>query len=152
MPKIKSVLVVFLAGIVLGGLHTGPGALLFGQGGSSTKQTGTEQKLTAQQSNGERVFVQRCSLCHLQRRLKDFSPAPAGTNPPSLFKCIPSSSNTACPATVGPNLAGVFKGASPAKEKALRQLIEKGTQNMPGFQYGLEPKEMDDVIAYLKTM
>jgi len=23
---------------------------------------------------------------------------------------------------------------------------------MPGFQYGLEPKEVDDLIAYLKTL
>ena len=42
--------------------------------------------------------------------------------------------------------------ADPAQMELLRGLILKGSPNMPGFQYGLEPKEMDDLIAYLKTL
>jgi len=86
-------------------------------------------KLTEQETRGENLFRQRCSLCHLPRKLKFGSPA-----------------------VVGPDLAGLFKEAGPDKMKLLRGSILKGSPNMPGFQYGLEPKEVDDLIAYLKTL
>jgi len=86
-------------------------------------------KLTEQEKRGEGFFLQRCSLCHLPRKLKFGSPP-----------------------TIGPNLSGLFKMADPAQMELLRGLILKGSPNMPGFQYGLEPKEMDDLIAYLKTL
>ena len=75
------------------------------------------------------MFRQRCSLCHLPRILKFGSPA-----------------------VIGPDLRGVFKEAGPDKQKLLRGTILKGGPDMPGFQYGLEPKEVDDLIAYLKTL
>ena len=86
-------------------------------------------KLTEQETRGENLFRQRCSLCHLPRKLKFGSPA-----------------------VVGPDLTGLFKEAGPDKMKLLRGSILKGSPNMPGFQYGLEPKEVDDLIAYLKTL
>ncbi len=129
MPKINGVLIVFLVGIVLGGLYLGSGTLLWAQGGTGAKPSDAEQKLTEQQTRGERWFIQRCSLCHLGRKLK-----------------------TSSPPAVGPSLVGVFQGASPAKEKALQEFILKGTPNMPGFQYALDPKQFDDLIAYLKAL
>jgi mono/diheme cytochrome c family protein len=75
------------------------------------------------------LFRQRCSLCHLPRKLKFGSPA-----------------------VVGPDLTGLFKEAGPDKMKLLKGSILKGSPNMPGFQYGLEPKEVDDLIAYMKTL
>ncbi len=86
-------------------------------------------KLTDQETRGENLFRQRCSLCHLPRKLKFGSPA-----------------------VVGPDLTGLFKEAGPDKMKLLRGSILKSSPNMPGFQYGLEPKEVDDLIAYLKTL
>ena len=86
-------------------------------------------KLTEQETRGENLFRQRCSLCHLPRKLKFGSPA-----------------------VVGPDLTGLFKEAGPDKMKLLRSSILKGSPNMPGFQYGLEPKEVEDLIAYLKTL
>lgn len=83
-----------------------------------------------QRERGKRLFLQRCSLCHLP---------PAEIKP----KMRPSS---------GPVLAGLFKNANPEKEKAVLEIIRKGSPNMPGFQYGLEPKEIDDLIAFLKTL
>lgn len=83
----------------------------------------------AQERRGEGLFLQRCSLCHLPRKLKFGSPA-----------------------VVGPSLAGQFKDATPEQMKVLRGFILKGGPDMPGFQYGLEPKEIDDLIAYLKTL
>jgi mono/diheme cytochrome c family protein len=86
-------------------------------------------KLTEQESRGEGLFLQRCSLCHLPRNLKFGSPP-----------------------VIGPILSGQFKDAAPEQLKVLRGFILKGGPDMPGFQYGLEPKEVDDLIAYLKTL
>jgi mono/diheme cytochrome c family protein len=86
-------------------------------------------KLNEQETRGEGLFRQRCSLCHLPRKLKFGSPA-----------------------VVGPDLSGLFKEAGPDKQKLLRGSILKGGPDMPGFQYGLEPKEVDDLIAFLKTL
>jgi len=86
-------------------------------------------KLDEQETRGENLFRQRCSLCHLPRKLKFGSPA-----------------------VIGPDLTGLFKEASPDKMKLLRGTILKGGPDMPGFQYGLETKEVDDLIAYLKTL
>lgn len=86
-------------------------------------------KLSDQETRGEGLFLQRCSICHLPRKLKFGSPA-----------------------TAGPTLGGVFKDAGPADLKVLRGIILKGSPNMPGFQYGLEPTQVDDLIAYLKTL
>ena len=86
--------------------------------------------LREQQERGRALFLQRCSLCHLP--------------PPEIKpKMRPSS---------GPILVGLFQNANPEKEKAAREIILKGTPNMPGFQYGLEPKDIDDLIAFLKTL
>ena len=89
----------------------------------------SEQKLSEQETRGEGIYLQRCSLCHLPRKLKFGSPA-----------------------VVGPILSGVFKEADPDQMKVLRGYILKGGPAMPGFQYGLEPKEVDDMVAYLKTL
>ncbi len=86
-------------------------------------------KLNAQEMRGEGLFLQRCSICHLPRKLK-----------------------FGFPETVGADLSGQFKDASPDQQKVLRGFILKGGPDMPGFQYGLEPKEVDDLIAFLKTL
>lgn len=94
--------------------------------------TAASSSLGEQEIRGEGLFFSRCGLCHMPKQLKWKSPV-----------MVP-------PAT--PSLSGLLKGAPPNKEAAVRQLIMKGTPNMPGFQYGLEPKELDDVIAYMKTL
>jgi mono/diheme cytochrome c family protein len=87
------------------------------------------EKLSDEARRGEGLFLQRCSLCHLPRKLKFGSPP-----------------------VIGPSLSGQFKDAGPDQMKILRGFILKGGPDMPGFQYGLEPKEVDDLIAYLKTL
>jgi len=86
-------------------------------------------KLTEDARRGEGLFLQRCSICHLPRKLKFGSPP-----------------------VIGPILNGQFKDAGPDQMKVLRGFILKGGPDMPGFQYGLEPGEVDDLIAYLKTL
>lgn len=87
------------------------------------------EKLSEEARRGEGLFLQRCSICHLPRKLKFGSPP-----------------------VIGPILSGQFKDAAPDQMKILRGFILKGGPDMPGFQYGLDPKEVDDLIAYLKTM
>jgi mono/diheme cytochrome c family protein len=86
--------------------------------------------LNDQQRSGEFLFFQHCALCHLPKYRK--------------------SASTATPPVVWRNLEGVFKDTGPDREKEVREQILKGGLNMPGFQYGLQPAEIDDVIAYLK--
>ncbi len=128
MPRIKAS-VVALAGIL--GLAMfcprGPEPLL-AQNAPATAPS-SPAKLSEQETRGENLFRQRCSLCHLPRKLKFGSPP-----------------------VIGPDLSGLFKEAGPDKLKLLRGSILKGSPNMPGFQYGLETKEVDDLIAYLKTL
>jgi mono/diheme cytochrome c family protein len=95
----------------------------------------SDAKLTERQARGAAVFFQRCSLCHLA---KTFG---AGG---SKYCCVSS---------LGPNLSGRFKDLTLDQEKALREIILNGGPTyMPSWKYGLSPDEVDDIIAYLKTL
>ena len=85
-------------------------------------QTGTAA-LTEAQLNGKKMFQQRCSICHTP-------PQPGGR-------------------TYGPLMS---METVTGKEAGVRALIMMGTPRMPGFQYTLEPQEVDNIIAYLKTV
>lgn len=87
--------------------------------------------LNQQQKRGKGLFLQNCSFCHL----------PQNENPKS----------TAEGTTIGPTLQGRFREAKTGGEAVLRKLILQGSQRMPGFQYALELKEINDILAYLKT-
>jgi mono/diheme cytochrome c family protein len=127
MPRKKTVIAV-LACVLSLAMFYSPGAeRLLAQ--TPAAAASSPAKLNEQETRGENLFRQRCSLCHLPRKLKFGSPA-----------------------VIGPDLAGLFKEAGPDKMKLLRGTILKGSPDMPGFQYGLEPKEIDDLIAYLKTL
>src|ERR1019366_9715667 len=119
---------IFLAVFVLVGIYVGQATPLMAQGASSTKPAAAAPNYTEQQWRGEGLFLQRCSICHLVKKLK----------------------NIGSPPTIGQDLTGVFATATPDEEKTLRTYILKGSPNMPGFQYGLDTKDMDDLIAYLK--
>jgi mono/diheme cytochrome c family protein len=133
MLKSKTFLVTVASVVGLAFLYSSGPARLVAQdkppASASSSAKPMEQKLNEQETRGEGFFLQRCSLCHLPRKLKFGSPA-----------------------TAGPILSGQFKEAGPDQMKALRTYILKGGPGMPGFQYGLEPKEVDDLIAFLKTL
>ena len=78
---------------------------------------------------GEAWFYQRCSLCHMGRIVKDDVYQP-----------------------MGPLLNGVLMGASPDREKAVRAQIQRGSPRMPGFEYTFTPAELEELIAYMKTL
>jgi mono/diheme cytochrome c family protein len=94
---------------------------------SQSGKSSAAPRLNPQESSGEGLFLQHCALCHSAKLVKPHK-------------------------SVGPSLSGVLKDASPDQEKAIRQFILTGTENMPGFRYGLKPSELDDIIAYLKVL
>jgi mono/diheme cytochrome c family protein len=89
-------------------------------------------KLSDQEKRGEYLFLQRCALCHVMKYGREVS---TPRLPPVWW-----------------NLEGLFKDAEPDQAKTVREFILKGTQRMPGWQYTLEPRQIDDLIAYLKTL
>jgi len=109
-------------------LYAGGSTSLYSQSKPAATAPAIE-KLNDLETRGQGLFLQRCSLCHLPRKLKFGSPP-----------------------VIGPSLSGQFKDATHDQLKILRGFILKGGPDMPGFQYGLEPKEVDDLIAYLKTL
>jgi mono/diheme cytochrome c family protein len=128
MPRKTTVIAVLACILSLAMLYSPGYEPLFAQKAPPAAAS-NPAKLNEQETRGENLFRQRCSLCHLPRKLKFGSPA-----------------------VIGPDLTGLFKEAGPDKMKLLRGTILKGGPDMPGFQYGLEPKEIDDLIAYLKTL
>lgn len=82
------------------------------------------KSLTAEQAAGKKLFVQRCSVCHL----------PA----------LPSYT------AYGPILdASVVADRG---EDAVRRQITQGSARMPGYQYTLSPAEISEIVNYLKTL
>ena len=103
--------------VVAGVLLAGVLALPLGAQESASRPT-----LSETEQAGERLFLQRCSVCHL--------PSPAGQ-------------------TYGPPLSKQLildQGDEP-----VRLYILEGSELMPGFQYTLKPAQVDAIIAYLKT-
>jgi mono/diheme cytochrome c family protein len=108
--------------------------------------------LNEQQFAGRGLFLQNCALCHL----------PEKWDQPNAFVFYGGASraaseynpkSTAVGPSVGPDLKGLFRGENAMPEQAVRGIIMRGFPNqMPGFRYGLEPKEIDSIIAYLKTL
>jgi mono/diheme cytochrome c family protein len=80
--------------------------------------------LTSAQAAGKKLFVQRCSVCHL----------PA----------LPSYT------AYGPLLNKAMVAGR--GDEAVRLQIMQGSPRMPGFQYTLSPKEIDQLVVYLKTL
>jgi mono/diheme cytochrome c family protein len=89
------------------------------------RKAATPASLSDVELTGKKLFVQRCALCH------DLLGQPATT-------------------TVGPWIDGEIVKAR--GEDAVRQKIADGSQRMPGWRFTLEAKQIDSVIAYLKTV
>ncbi len=82
--------------------------------------------LSADEVRGRQLFVQRCAICH----------DPLGQ--PSY-----------------PNTPGPWVDAATVRslgEDTVSSQIMMGSARMPGWQYTLEPEQVSQVIAYLKTV
>jgi mono/diheme cytochrome c family protein len=87
------------------------------------QQASTDKPLNDVQKLGQRVFQQRCGICHEQAR-PGFQ-----TYGPILYKDLVSGS-----------------------EDAIKEMIRSGSAKMPGFKLGLQPSEIDAIVEYLKTV
>lgn len=145
MPNTRIVRqVILFASLVVAALFAGSATPVSAQEGQSGAGQSTSRlpirhpsgtKLTEQQLRGAAVFFQRCSLCHLAKT--------SGTG----------GSKYCCVASLGPDLSGRFKDVTPDQEKAYREIILNGGPTyMPSWKYGLTADEIDDIIAYLKTL
>jgi mono/diheme cytochrome c family protein len=93
----------------------------------NAQQPGGSSATPAQLETGKKLFVQRCSVCHLP---------PLGPGEPRSY---------------ARSLTGLVKNAE--AEAAVRPIIQNGIpMRMPGFKYGLEPTEIDAIVAYLRTL
>ena len=87
------------------------------------QQSDPAKALNSQQKLGQRVFQQRCGICHEQAR-------------PGFV-------------TYGPVL---YKDLVNGSEDAIKEQIRSGSAKMPGFKLGLQPAEIDAIVEYLKTV
>jgi len=90
---------------------------------SRAQQTNPQKPLNDVQKLGQRVFQQRCGICHEQAR-------------PGFQ-------------TYGPVL---YKNLVSGSEDAIKEMIRSGSGKMPGFKLGLQPTEIDAIVEYLKTV
>ena len=90
---------------------------------AGAQQAEAQPPLSATQKTGQRIFQQRCGVCH-----SVVSPA---------FPMY------------GP---AIYKGLVAGNEDAIREMIREGDSRMPGFRYGLQASEIDAIVEYLKTV
>jgi mono/diheme cytochrome c family protein len=81
------------------------------------------QTMTPQLMHGRQILTQNCNVCHLPQ------------NPGS--------------ATYGPPLD---KTAANGDNALMKEVIQNGLVKMPGWKYTLKDSDIDDVIAYVRTL
>ena len=86
-------------------------------------QAASAQTLTPQQRHGRQLLTQNCNVCHL--------PQDPGAN------------------TYGPPLN---KAAANGDDMLMKQVIQTGLAKMPGWRYTLKDSDIDDIIAYVRTL
>jgi mono/diheme cytochrome c family protein len=95
----------------------------------STKKSGGSNPAAV--ARGKSLFQQKCSLCHY---------------------------DTSDQKKIGPGLKGLSKrgtfsvNGNKITDDSLKTWIENGDQLMPPFKDALEPGQIKDVIAYVKTL
>lgn len=87
------------------------------------QQANTEKPLNNVQKLGQRIFEQRCGICH--------APARPG------FQMYGTA---------------LYKDLVNGSEDAIKEIIRSGSSKMPGFKLGLQPSEIDAIVEYLKTV
>jgi cytochrome c len=104
----------------------GAGALFAQDSGKKTGGTNA-----AAVARGKSLFQQKCSVCHY---------------------------DTSDQKKIGPGLKGISKrgtfsvNGNKITDDSLKNWIENGDQLMPPFKDVLEPAQIKDVIAYVKTL
>ncbi len=122
---VKRILQVICVAVICSAV-AGAGAL-FAQ--DSAKKAGSSN--AAAVARGKSLFQQKCSICHY---------------------------DTSDQKKIGPGLKGLSKrgtfsvNGNKITDDSLKTWIENGDQLMPPFKDVLEPAQIKDVIAYVKTL
>jgi mono/diheme cytochrome c family protein len=113
------------------------GAVILAVAGATLAQNGTAKKTTggvagaAAAARGKTIFQAKCMLCH-------YADSDAKK--------------------IGPGLKGIGKrgtfsvNGNKVTDESLKTWIENGDDLMPPFKETLEPAEIKDVVAYVKTL
>ena len=97
------------------------------------QQAQSSPPLTGAEKSGRKIFQTRCAMCHVGQE-------------PAVELSSPNTERR--PATMGPLLSRT----NTSNEAALRQKIKDGSQRMPGYKYTLTDEQVDQVIAFMKTI
>lgn len=104
----------------------------------------SSQKLNERQFVGEGLYLQNCAFCHSEHKLESQSSVHSNASNPK---------STALGPTIGPDIKTWLQRSPAPSDAAVRAVIQRGVPfKMPAYQYGLEPKEIDSIIAYLRTL
>ncbi|MGE3513264.1 MAG: cytochrome c [Vicinamibacterales bacterium] len=106
--------------------------MLFGLSGLLSAQVPTKP-LSPTEKTGRTLFQTRCAMCHV------------GQEPATEMN---TDSGARRPATLGPLLSK----ANTTNEAVLRRKIENGSRLMPGYKLALTSEQIDQVIAFMKTI
>jgi len=105
-------------------------SLVLAQAKDKAKKETKKAAPAASTAEGQAQFKEKCAVCHWADKTDK---------------------------RIGPGLKGLFKREKlfderPVNEANVRDLIQKGGGKMVGFEDALDGKQLDAVIAYLKTL
>ena len=99
----------------------------------SAQQAPPSSTLAATETAGRSIFQTRCAMCHV-----------GGEATAEMT----TSSEQRRPSTMGPLLSRTIT----TNAAALRQKIKDGSAQMPGYKYTLSDEQVDQVVAFIKTI
>jgi cytochrome c2 len=117
--------------LILGIAALGVAGAVLAQDPPAKKSGGGSKGSAAAAARGKEVFDKKCSICH-------YADSDAKK--------------------IGPGLKGISKrgtftvNTNKVTDEALKTWIENGDSLMPGLKDSLEPAQIKDVVAYVKTL
>ena len=104
--------------------------LVVSAGLAQKKAPAKDKKEGGNPAAGEKIFKEKCAICHYADKTDK---------------------------RIGPGMKGVFKREKmwddrPMNEANVRDMILKGGGKMVGFEDTMDAKEINNVVAYLKTL
>lgn len=105
--------------------------VIFGQGLLVAVGPATKASSRAAARRGQAIFEQRCAMCHYSDRVEK---------------------------KVGPGLKGIYKrgtfstNGSKITDESLKGWIRNGDSQMPPFKDVLDSGQLNDLVAFLKTL
>jgi mono/diheme cytochrome c family protein len=101
--------------------------------GTLSAQQAQSPPLNDAEKAGRKIFQTRCAMCHVGQE-------------PAVEMSSPTAERR--PATMGPLLSRT----NTTNEAALKQKIKDGSVKMPAYKYTLTDQQIDQVVAFMKTI